>query len=162
MSSRLDMTLSDAMACAGLTKLPKEATDNLWMKAVVKVTKCDNSENYAIALNTINGKPSVIRDFGNMAKITSIDNIYPYYVMPKGAMPNLRNKQDIATYLSVMTDMTSDDVLQKLSRKKEDGTDKTEEEIKANKDEIEALVTRAAFEQEMKICSEYDKTTNVK
>ena len=160
--NKLELTLTDALNCAGLSSLPKEATDNFWMKAVVKVTKCDNSQNYAIAVNNAKGEPSVVRDFGNMARIIRIENVYPYYVMPKSAIPNLRNKQDIATYLNATISMKTEDVLQKLSRKKEDGTDKTAEELKADKDEIETLVMKVAFEQEMDRCSQYKNATNVK
>lgn len=160
--NKLEFTLTDALNCAGLSSLPKEATDNLWMKAIVKVTKCDNSQNYAIAVNNTKGNPSIVRDFGNMARIVRIENIYPYYVLPKSAIPNLRNKQDIATYLNSTVGIGEEDVLQKLSRKKEDGTDKTAEELKADKDEIESLVMKVAFEQEMERCSQYQNASNVK
>lgn len=147
--NNLDKSLMEALSCEGLPNLPKEGCDNLWIKAIVKVTKCDNSSNYAVALNSVDGKPNIIRDFGNMARIKSIDNIYPYYVMPKDAIPDLRNKQDIVEYLSNMCGYTVEEATLLMSRKKADGTDKTPEEIKADKETAKKAITDTAFKVEM-------------
>lgn len=128
--NNLDKTLIEALSCEGLPNLPKEAGDGMWIKAIVKVTKCDNSSNYAIALNSSDGKPRIVRDFGNMARIKRIDNIYPYYVMPNEAIPDLRNRQSVIDYLRSMCGYTAEEATQLLSRKKADGTDKTAEDTR--------------------------------
>lgn len=144
-----EKTLSEALFCAGLTSLPKENSESLWIKAIVKVKKCDNSNNYAIALNSADGKPSVIRDFGNMARIVKIENVYPFYIMPKDAIPDLRNRQDIIEYLSNMCGYTVEEATLLMSRKKADGTDKTADEIKADKETAKKVITEVAFNTEL-------------
>lgn len=153
--NNLEKTLTDALMSAGLSSLPKEGSDNLWIKAIVEVKKCDNSSNYAIAVNNVDGKPNIVQDFGNMARIVSIGKIYPYYIMPKSAIPDLRNRQDITSYLESMGVSTAEETAKLFSKKKEDGTDKTTEEIKADKDTIKNLVLQTAFKAEMMNYKEY-------
>lgn len=147
--NNLEKSLIEALSCEGLPRLPKEDGDGMWIKAIVKVTKCDNSSNYAIALNSASGNPRIIRDFGNMARIKRIDNIYPYYVMPSEAIPDLRNKQSVIDYLRSMCDYTAEEATQLLSRKRADGTDKTAEEYKADKETAKKAIMDKAFEVEM-------------
>lgn len=152
-----EKTLFEALSCAGLSALPKEKTDDLWVKAIVKVTKCDNSKNYAIAMNTVSGKPDIIRDFGNTARIVKVEEVYPYYVMPKSSIPDLRNKQDIITYLKTYG-YEEEHLNTLLAKKKADGTDKTAEEIKADKETLKSYVLRTAFEQELAAFNEYSNS----
>lgn len=155
--NNLERTLTEALSAARVTSLPKAKTDDFWIEAVVKVKKCDNSENYALAVNSCDGKPSIVRDFGNMARITSIEEIYPYAVMDKTAVPDLRNSKAIATYLVSNANCKEDEVMQLMSRKKADGTAKSEEEIAADRAVVKNLVTKTAFKIEMYNRNQYVK-----
>lgn len=72
-----EKTLCEALSFARIEELPAEATDALWGKAIALVTKTTNRQSYAIVRND-DGRYSVIKDFGAIATIISVDKVYPY------------------------------------------------------------------------------------
>lgn len=72
-----EKTLCEALSFARIEELPAEAANNTWGKAIALVTKATNRQSYVIVKNNY-GKCGVIKDFGAIATITSIDKVYPY------------------------------------------------------------------------------------
>lgn len=141
-------------------ELPEEYKDegkNNWARAIVHVVKCDNSNNYAVALNDGYGKPSIIKDFGNMAAIVRIDRIHVVDPIYNSMLPDLRNHSQIAIYLENM----GEDIVKvktMLSAEKLDGSSKTDEEKKKDRADVKAMVIRHAIREHMEKYTEF--TTN--
>lgn len=135
-----DKTLIDVLSICRVKELGKEWDGKkLWLKAIVKVTKCDNSKNYAIAYNNGYNKPFIVRDFGNMARIASIDAIYPFYYIQESQKPDLRNKTDIIKYLGD-NGYDKENIEYLLNTKDEEGNEKTVEQKKEDKDKVKSMV----------------------
>lgn len=150
-STSEQISLSEALSEARISELPKPIKNNnmIWIKAIVKVTKCTGTSNYAIGVNNGNGKPSIINDFGKTAKIVRIDGIYPYMYMDSKGIPDLRNKQEIIDYLAE-NGFTAKDTESLLSTKNELGENKTPEQIKSDREKIKFQVYYSAVQVELK------------
>ena len=74
--------------------------------------------------------------------------IYPYNYLNDNYSPDLRNKNDIVSYLSV-NGIDKEYVSQLLSTKKQDGSDKTDEEKKSDKAIVKKLVVRIAVKNQL-------------
>lgn len=73
-----EKTLCEALSFAGIEELPKKADKNVdWKKGVALVTKATNRQSYVIVKKNEKGV-SVIKDFGTICPIKSIDEVYPY------------------------------------------------------------------------------------
>lgn len=74
----MDRSLIAALSECGLKHLPEADTNEYyWVKAVGLVCKSDGSMNYAILRMGMDLKPTVVKDFGNIASIVKIKEIYP-------------------------------------------------------------------------------------
>lgn len=111
--------------------------------AIVKVRKNNMKVNYAIAENDGEDKPIIVKDFGSSAKIVEILEIRPYAHLNDLYIPDLRNKQDITKYL-VANRVSEKYISNLLSTKKEDGSEKSEEEKKEDRSLIKKMVVRFA------------------
>jgi hypothetical protein len=74
-------TLDEALQYAHLPELPQIQEDDgrVWIMALAKVLKINGRENYAIVKADYYGKPKIVKDFGTVACIVKILEIYPYY-----------------------------------------------------------------------------------
>lgn len=139
------ISLTDALSEARLPELPKEWENKSihWAMAIVKVRKNNMKVNYAIAENDGEDKPIIVKDFGSSAKIVEILEIRPYAHLNDLYIPDLRNKQDITKYL-VANRVSEKYISNLLSTKKEDGSEKSEEEKKEDRSLIKKMVVRFA------------------
>lgn len=144
------ITLTEALSYA---KIPYEPTPllpnerRIWTKAIVHVTKCDNSSNYAIAENAGNGEPNVIVDFGNSAKICRVNKIMPYMWMSTSDLPHFDTKEEVAEFL-VNNGYSSELVNKLISTKGVDGLAKSKEEKLRDKEEIRKMIYAASARAE--------------
>lgn len=153
-SKNEQISLMECMSLSRMTELPKEWDGKrIWLKAIVKVSKCDNSKNYALAENNGRNKPSIMRDFGNMARIVSIDAIYPTYYMSENQKPDLRNKTDIITYLG-NAGFNKENVEFMLGTVGKNGEDKTDEEKKADKETVKMWVNEVSIKLQLDVLND--------
>ena len=96
-------SLVDALNECQVTELPNELSDDLgiWLVAIIKVRKCNGKVSYAKAVNDGYGNPKIIKDFGSIAAIVSIDKIYPIEYLRKSAIPRMKDAKQFITYLSL-------------------------------------------------------------
>lgn len=139
------ISLTEALSEARIPTLPDEwSNKNIhWAMAIVKVRKNNMRVNYAIAENDGEDKPIIIKDFGSSAKIVEILEIRPYAHLNDAYIPDLRNKQDIKHYL-IVNGVDEQRILSLLSTKNDDGSEKSEEEKKADRSLIKKMVVRFA------------------
>ena len=144
------ISLTDALSEARLPELPKEWENKSihWASAIVRVRKNNLRINYALAENDGEDNPLVVKDFGSSAKIVEVLGIYPYNYLNDNYSPDLRNKNDIVSYLSV-NGIDKEYVSQLLSTKKQDGSDKTDEEKKSDKAIEKKIVVRIAVKNQL-------------
>lgn len=153
-SKNEQISLMECMSLSRMTELPKEWDGKrIWLKAIVKVSKCDNSKNYALAENDGRNKPFIKRDFGNMARIVNIDAIYPTYYMAENQKPDLRNKTDIITYLG-NAGFNKDNVEFMLGTVGKNGEDKTDEEKKSDKETVKMWVNEVSIKLQLEVLND--------
>lgn len=146
-------TFQQALSEARVTELPKpysKKSDRIWLKAIVHVIKCDNSRNYAIAVNDGTGNPIIVKDFGKTSKIVKVDGLYPFLAMGPSGIPNLQTQNEIIAFLSGFYKNSEREVEQMLSNANADGSEKTDEQKKADREEIKKRVYYAAIQYEIK------------
>lgn len=142
-------SLLETLSLSRITQLNKEWDGKRpWLKAIVKVVKCDNSKNYALADNDGKGNANVTRDFGNSARITKVEAIYPTYYLLDSQKPDLRNKTDIINYL-VEYGYEKEKIEYLLGTKDANGEEKTDEQKKADKELIKAYVNEQAVKLQL-------------
>lgn len=151
MRKRLEETLTEALIEAKCAALPKEKQDNegkssVWAQAIVKVKKCDNTENYALAVNDGNDNPVIVKDFGSVATIVSVNAIHPYSFISQRAMPDLRKKSEILAFLTSYG-YSQRKVESILSLRDGNGNDKTAEQKRADVASIKAMVYRVCINE---------------
>ena len=153
-SKNEQISLMECMSLSRMTELPKEWDGKrIWLKAIVKVSKCDNSKNYALAENDGRNKPFIKRDFGNMARIVNIDAIYPTYYMAENQKPDLRNKTDIITYLG-NAGFNKENVEFMLGTVGKNGEEKTEAEKKADKETVKMWVNEVSIKLQLDVLND--------
>ena len=83
----LRKTLMRCLTDTGLRTLP-EAWDGKtpFIRAVAKVLKCDGSENYVLVKRS-EGEYRVVRDYGYISAIHSVEEYYPYEYLEKSFIP---------------------------------------------------------------------------
>lgn len=152
MESKIEkMSLVDCLSITRTNHLNKPWDGKrIWLKAIIKVTKCDSSKNYAIAVNDGKNNPHIVRDFGNMARIVRVDEVYPYYYIHEDQKPDLRNKTDIVAYLTG-SGYKKEDIESLLSNTEPDGTEKTEEKKKSDKEYVKALVNEVSIKLQLEL-----------
>ena len=153
-SKNEQISLTECLSLSRINELPKEWDGKkTWLKAIVKVTKCDNSCNYALADNNGRNNPSIMRDFGNMARIVKVEGIYPTYYMSENQKPDLRNKTDIVTYLA-NAGYNKDNVEFLLGTAGKNGEDKTDEEKKADKETVKMWVNEVSIKLQLGVLND--------
>ncbi len=76
-----------------------ESSGNYWLKAIVLVKKHNMTENYSIAERNSQGKPIVVRDFGAVSPLSSIEKVYPYVILDKSLVPKFEDIEELKNYL---------------------------------------------------------------
>lgn len=149
---REEITLTEALSEAHIKELNDEVPsgDNTWVKAIVLVTKCDASRNFALAVNSGDGKPLIVKDFGSMAAIVRIDKIFPYIKLNSSNTPVLKNKRDIILFFkrNGYTEEEVADIESLLSDKTSEGEDKDKERLENDR----AIVKNKIINLEVKNC----------
>lgn len=146
-----DMSLTDALSYAAKILLPEEYSPEgqPWVMAIVHVTKCNAKSNYAIAKNDGDGRPAIIKDFGEPARIMRVNHIYPYVLLSNMYIPDLRNHTDIINYLSDRG-YDADNVRSLLGTKDKTGEDKPDDIKKSDKNTVKGWVVREAIKNQLK------------
>lgn len=149
MMTELELTLSEALSFAKVAEMPAELEEGRtdWVKALVLVRKYNGRENYALAINEGGAMPSVVKDFGSSCGIQSVLRIYPYAFLAEKYRPNLRNKDEIVTYL-VGHGEDEEAMRQLLSSTTKAGKDKAEATKEKDKAKVKALVNKYAMADE--------------
>lgn len=139
-------SLIEALNFSYKNELPEEYKDTkrVWARAIVKVLKCDNSRNYAVAYNNGNNGADIIKDFGNMASIVKVENVYPIDYLDTSTMPDLRKQSDIVSYLS-RHGLDEEKVKALISSTDENGEKKSDEVKEADRQKVKALVISNAM-----------------
>lgn len=144
-------SLMDALSYSRVTQLGKEwGGRRPWVKAIVKVEKCDNSRNYALAENDGTGKPNITRDFGNCARIVKVLAIYPTYILKDTDTPNLKNKSEIVRYLS-SGGYDADETTALLADTDSEGNPKTQEKLAEDQALVKSRVIALAVKTQVKL-----------
>lgn len=146
-------SMISALNMAGYSELPDlldEKSNEIWVTAILKVMKSDGTHNYCIADNREAGNPWIVKDFGNSSMITKIEEIRPFSYLNKKNMPNLRSHEDCIIYLTKYGyDETAIRYL--LSDVRRDGTGKTDDEIKADKNKVKKLIIKCAIKTSLQL-----------
>ena len=120
MTQEEEKTLSEALQYAHIPSMPElydEKSGDVWIKALIKVTKINGHTNFALAKIDENGNPRIVKDFGVMAGIVSIDEIRPYYFLKEQYIKTFKDKKEIVSYLAKVNPEYSEE---ELSKKKKD------------------------------------------
>lgn len=129
-------------------ELPAE-TENIWVKALVRVQKRDTSINYAIALNNGRGGTSIIKDSGRASTIVKILNIYPLNYLDKRDIPTFNKQADYVMYL-VNNGYNEEECQSLISRKDKDGNDKDAETLERDRNEIKQRVIETCIKNKIR------------
>lgn len=145
MTEKEEKSLFDSLAAAGLSILPEKLKSDsaVWLQAVARVLKRDNSRNFCLVENDGFNKPKVTKGFGNIAIIEEFESIYPYTFLNDTYLPNFKNRKDIHNYL-VDNGLQEEKSLNLLSKR-----GKTEEELAKDKQTIIDLVYCIAIKKNL-------------
>lgn len=115
-------SLVNALAYCDLRDLPKEwDEENVYLKALALVAKSDGSKSYAFVQKYIDGKDRIIKDFGRIASIKSIEKVYPYLYLDARFVPDFKTnaKAERIEWLEKMNceDDLSECTLKELNKK---------------------------------------------
>lgn len=102
--NKLEMSLMEALSYCGVKELPEEDKgENVWIKSIALVSKRDGSRSYVATVKDKDGYPRIIKDFGTIAAIASIDKHYPYLYLDANDVPkfNKNEKQERIDWLRI-------------------------------------------------------------
>ena len=86
-------SLIDALSWASLRSLPEEDTrENVWIRAIAKVSKRDGSTSYVAMCKDKNGKPTIVKDFGTASGIVETISIHPYQLLETTRVPKFKTR----------------------------------------------------------------------
>lgn len=99
-----DETLQLCLQKAGLTELPEaisvDGSDGkTFMTAIALTLRSNGMESYCVVENDGMGKPFIKADFGPLAAVVEIKNIYPVQALDKSVLPPFKSDEDIVKYL---------------------------------------------------------------
>jgi hypothetical protein len=85
MDNREQNLISDALAFAHLTKLPKKGDPEkgLWIEAIAKFRLANNSVGYGVVKRNLDLSYRVLYINGSTASIVDIEEAYPYIMLEK-------------------------------------------------------------------------------
>lgn len=83
----------DALSYCDLRHLPQEDTKEfVWLKALALVSKSDGTKSYVLLVKDLRGEAKVVKDFGNISVIKTIETIYPFALLDERYMPTFTTK----------------------------------------------------------------------
>jgi hypothetical protein len=100
--SALDITRQEALEAAGLVCLPdalNQSANIVWVKAIGLVRKLNGIKNYVLLEQNDEGKAVIKKDFGALAQILEIEEIYPYEFLERRFLPRLTSDEDTIKFL---------------------------------------------------------------
>lgn len=90
----LEQSLIDALAYCSVRELPPEDDkQNVYIGAIALVTKRDGSKSYCVLQKDKNCNDKIIKDFGSISPIVSIEKIYPYLYLNSNFVPKFDSKK---------------------------------------------------------------------
>lgn len=145
-------SLYDMLTELKMSEMPEELpaeTENIWVKALVRVQKRDTSINYAIALNNGRDGTSIIKDSGRMSTIVKILNIYPLNYLEKRDIPTFNKQADYVMYLT-NNGYDEEECKALISRKDKYGNDKDAETLERDRNEIKQRVIEVCIKNKIR------------
>lgn len=93
MANVKETSLLDALAYCDLRSLPKEwDKQNVYILAIGLVSKSDGTFNYVSMKKDVDGKDTIVKDFGNISAINRIEKVFPYKFLDESYMPVFKTK----------------------------------------------------------------------
>lgn len=100
MNDSLEKTLLDALCAVNLPELPPVWNEeDVFLHAIVKVRKADNSEAYGLMSKNIEAEDNITQIFGSVCYIKQIISIHPYTFLESKYMPETKGKAEKMEYL---------------------------------------------------------------
>ena len=83
-----------ALAYCDLKSLPKkDSKDYYWLKALGLVSKADGTKSYVLLRMDTDFTQRVIKDFGTISTIVSVDEVYPFYMLQEKWIPVFKTQK---------------------------------------------------------------------
>lgn len=134
---------------------PIKSDDVVWIRAIAKVWKVDNSHNFCIVENDGNNNPRIVKGYGNVAAVHKFEALYPYKFLSENFLPDLKSRKEIRKFL-VANGLDEEYAKELLSVK-----GKTEEKLAEDNKKVIDYVYRVAIYNNLRelniIESEYAK-----
>lgn len=90
----LNKSLVAALAYCDLKALPdKDTKEFYWLKAIGLVSKANGTKSYVLLRTGEDLKPRVIKDFGDISVIVSIDEVYPFVMLQEKWLPIFKTQK---------------------------------------------------------------------
>lgn len=100
MNDSLEKTLLDALCTVNLPELPPVWNEeDVFLRAIVKVRKADNSEAYGLMSKNVEGEDNITQIFGSVCAIKQVISIHPYTFLESKYMPETKGKAEKMEYL---------------------------------------------------------------
>ena len=147
-------SLVAALNYCGLSALPEpyvEDSDRIWVSGIVKVRKSNGTMAYCVADNREygSGRVHICKSFGGMARIVSIEGIYPASYLEGTDIPVLRTVNSMVSYLSSHgEDGKAASAL--LASTDANGEKKSDEVLHSDKERVRMLIARCAIRDLLK------------
>lgn len=93
-NDNLNRSLVAALAYCDLKSLPKkDSKDYYWLKALGLVSKADGTKSYVLLRMDTDFTQRVIKDFGTISPIVSVDEVYPFYMLQEKWIPVFKTQK---------------------------------------------------------------------
>ena len=93
-NDNLNRSLVAALAYCDLKSLPKkDSKDYYWLKALGLVSKADGTKSYVLLRMDTDFTQRVIKDFGTISTIVSVDEVYPFYMLQEKWIPVFKTQK---------------------------------------------------------------------
>lgn len=90
----LEKSLIDALSYCALRELPPEDKgEDIWISAVVLLTKRNGTKSYAVVQKDTKGENKILKDFGEVSPIVKIEKVYPYLYLNSNFVPTFDSKK---------------------------------------------------------------------
>ena len=90
----LRKSLIDALSWASLRELPeKDNGENIWIRAIALASKRDGSKSYVALVKGKNGEDRMVRDFGSIAQVVKIEEVYAFEYLDSSYIPTFDSKK---------------------------------------------------------------------
>lgn len=84
-------SLIQALSYCSVRDLPEEDNgENVWVKAIGLVSKIDGTKSYVAIERGVDGGNKIVKDFGHIASIVKVENVYPYLYLESGNIPKFK------------------------------------------------------------------------